>query len=150
MKKNDSSPLPFQAKSEWPFYWITRVSARYTFEMDRQLKTQGLDVSRWRVLSSLREDEHLSVSEIADMCILKLNTTTKIVQRMATEGLVTTRISPNDGRVTEVSLTEAGAEAGLRAAKAAKRVFERTFTDISEDEMKQVNQILEKIFDRLT
>lgn len=146
----DSSPLPFQSRTEWPFYWITRVSARYALEMDRLLKPQGLDVSRWRVLSALLEDEHLSVSEIADMCVVKLNTTTKIVQRMAGEGLVTTRISPSDGRVTEVSLTEAGIEAGLRAANCARHVFERTFNGIGEEDMKQVNRLLERIFDRLT
>ncbi|TNB48527.1 winged helix-turn-helix transcriptional regulator [Martelella lutilitoris] len=149
MENSDKPTLPFQSKAEWPFYWITRVSARYTFEMDRLLKQQGLDVSRWRVLSSLREHGNLSVSEIAEFCILKLNTTTKIVQRMAAEGLVKTRVSPSDARVTEVSLTEAGAEAGLKAAKTASRVFERTFTDISEEDLRRVNQVLEEIFERL-
>ncbi|MDJ0933099.1 MarR family winged helix-turn-helix transcriptional regulator [Breoghania sp.] len=78
-----------------------------------------------------------------------LSTTTKIVQRMTAEGLAITWISPSDGRVTEVSLTDADLEAVLRAANTAKRVCERTFSEISEDEMKQVNQVLKKIFERL-
>lgn len=140
---------PFSAKAEWPYYWITRVSARYTFEMERLLKPIGLDVSYWRVLSSLREHGSLSVSEISDYCILKLNTTTKIVQRMTAEGLVMTRSSRADGRVTEVTLTEAGEKAAIKATQFARLLFERTFSDFDSGEIAEINSVLKRIFERL-
>lgn len=140
---------PFSHKTEWPYYWITRVSARYTFEMEKLLKPAGLDVSRWRVLSSLREHGTLGVSEISDYCILKLNTTTKIVQRMTAEGLVATRGSRSDGRVTEVRLTKKGEKAAVRAAQFAQMVFDQTFSDFNPAEIAQINAVLKKIFDKL-
>ncbi len=92
-------------KKDWPFYWVSRVNARYAQVLERRLKPLDLDLARWRVLMSLYEDEHLSVSEIADYAVIKLNTVTKIVQRMIADGLVVTRVRPSDGRVTEVCLT---------------------------------------------
>ncbi|AXV18157.1 MarR family transcriptional regulator (plasmid) [Neorhizobium sp. SOG26] len=140
---------PFSRKTDWPYYWVTRVSARYINEMEKLLKPAGLDVPRWRVLSSLREHSPLGVSEISDYCILKLNTTTKIVQRMVADGLVTTRSSPQDARVTEVSLTKKGEEAAIRASHFAEMVFDRTFADFKPDEIAQMNQLLKRLFEKL-
>jgi len=140
--------VPPFSKAAWPYYWITRVSALYAFEMEKRLKPMGLDVSRWRVLSSLREHGNLGVAEIADYSILKLNTTTKIVQRMVNEGLVTTRSSAVDARVTEVSLTEKGFAAAVEASHLANTVFERTFYDIKDREIDQMNGLLKRIFER--
>lgn len=140
---------PFSHKTDWPYYWITRVSARYINEMEKLLKPAGLDVPRWRVLSSLREHGALGVSEISEYCILKLNTTTKIVQRMAIDGLVTTRPSPTDARVTEVQLTPKGEDAAIRAAHFAQIVFDQTFADFSSAETAQINGLLKRVFDKL-
>lgn len=140
---------PFSHKTEWPYYWVTRVSARYISEMEKLLKPAGLDVPRWRVLSCLREHDALGVSEISDYCILKLNTTTKIVQRMTTDGLVTTRSSPLDGRVTEVRLTPKGEDAAIRAAQFAQAVFNKTFADFEPAEITQINSLLKRVFDKL-
>ncbi|MFD2236561.1 MarR family winged helix-turn-helix transcriptional regulator [Aureimonas populi] len=139
----------FSSKAVWPYYWIARVNARYLLRMEELLKQDGLDISRWRVLSSLREHGTLGVSEISEYCILKLNTTTKIVQRMVAEGLVETRSSRSDGRVTEVTLTPQGAQMALRAADAARIVFERSFADFEPSEIAQINGLLKRVFDRL-
>ncbi|MHC9236401.1 MarR family winged helix-turn-helix transcriptional regulator [Pseudooceanicola sp. 502str34] len=136
-------------KTEWPFYWITRTSARYFMALEKRLKPMGLDVPRWRVLMSLYEDEHLSVSEIADVCIIKLNTATKIIQRMVADGLVTTRSRPTDGRVTEVALTAKG-DAKRREARAiADSVFEAAFSDLTVEERQLLNGLTERVFHRL-
>lgn len=140
---------PFEHKTDWPYYWITRVSARYISEMEKLLKPAGLDVPRWRVLHCLREHGALGVSEISEYCILKLNTTTKIVQRMTLDELVTTRSSPMDGRVTEVQLTDKGEEAAVRAAQFAQTIFDRTFSDFEQDEIAQINGLLKRVFDKL-
>lgn len=145
----DGVESTFSGKGDWPYYWVSRVSALYALELEKRLKPIGLDVSRWRVLASLLEHGGLGVSEISDYCILKLNTTTKIVQRMTAEGLVTTRGSPFDGRVTEVQLTEAGKEAALRAARIAQQLFERTFSDFEKDEIAQLNRLLKRLFAKL-
>lgn len=133
-------------KKDWPFYWVSRVNARYVHALERRLKPLDLDMARWRVLMSLYEDEHLSVSEIADYAVIKLNTATKIVQRMIADGLVVTRVRPTDGRVTEVCLTPEGDHLRRLARKEADAVFSSSFLNITPDELAQLNGLLEKVF----
>lgn len=136
-------------KRNWPFYWISRVNGRYVQVLERRLKPIDLDMPRWRVLMSLHEDGYLSVSEIADYSVLKLNTATKIVQRMLADGLVTTRVRPTDGRVTEVTLTPKGDEMRRRALMEADKILAASFINISSEELAALNGLLEKVFDRL-
>lgn len=130
---------------EWPFYWLTRFTGRYLRQMELALKPIGLDIPRWRVLMTLRNSETLSVSEIADHAIVKLPTMTKIVQRMQADKLVECRQSPSDGRVTEVMLTPAGAQAGQKAWDAAHKIYERAFEDLSTKDVATLNKLLRTI-----
>ncbi|MCO6187712.1 MarR family winged helix-turn-helix transcriptional regulator [Rhizobium sp. L1K21] len=136
-------------KKDWPFYWVSRVNARYVNVLEKRLKPLNLDMARWRVLMSLYEDEHLSVSEIADYAVIKLNTATKIVQRMIADGLVVTRVRPNDGRVTDVCLTPEGDRLRRLARQEADQVFTSSFVNITPEELTRLNGLLEKVFLKL-
>ena len=136
-------------RRDWPFYWITQTSAHYHRTMEQRLKPKGLDIPRWRVLMSLYEDDWLSVSEISAACIMKLTTATKIIQRMAAEGMVVTRRSQTDRRATEVSLTEEGIRQRERAFQTAGEVFAPAFADLSAEDSRTLNLLLEKVFTRL-
>lgn len=136
-------------KRNWPYYWISRVDARYVQVFDRRLKPMGLDVPRWRVLMSLYEDTYLSISEIAEFSAMRLNTTTKVVQRMIADGQVTTRVRPTDGRVTEACLTEKGDRLRALALEEAHAIFDISFQNVTEEEMTTLNVILEKVFTQL-
>ncbi len=136
-------------KKNWPFYWISRVNARYVEVLERRLKTMGLDMPRWRVLISLYEEDHLSISEIADFSVMKLNTATKVVQRMVQDGMVETRVRPNDGRVTEVSLTAKGDEMRQIALVEAEKILAASFVNIPAKELAALNGMLEKVLNRL-
>lgn len=126
----------------WPFYWLTRFTGRYLHEMEIALKALGLDIPRWRVLMSLRGDKVLSVSEIADNAIVKLPTMTRIVQRMQIDGLVRSRQSASDRRVTEVELTDAGRLAGQQAWGIADAIYSRTFGKIPAEEVMRLNRTM--------
>lgn len=137
------------AKKTWPFYWISRVDQRYVQVLEKRLKPMGLDAPRWRVLMSLHEDTYLSVSEIAEFSAMRLNTTTKVVQRLIADGLVTTRVRPTDARATEVTLTPEGERMGALALVEARDIFELAFRSVSNQEMDVLNGILEKVFSQL-
>lgn len=132
---------PFDME-EWPFYWLTRFTGRYLAQLEYALKAIGLDVPRWRVLMALRGREKLSVSEIADHAIAKLPTMTKIVKRMEADGLVACRARAADQRVTEVSLTPAGIEAGRLAWDAADRIYARAFREVPDKDVRTLNRLL--------
>lgn len=136
-------------RRDWPFYWISRVNGRYVQVLETRLKPLGLDMPRWRVLMSLHEEDHLSVSEIAEYGVLKLNTATKIVQRMVADGLVETRVGKRDARATEVGLTPLGEKARRRAMKEADQILAASFLSITPEEVKALNGLLEKVLGRL-
>lgn len=139
---------PFH-RAEWPFYWIARVTGRYFQTMETALETIGIDVPSYRVLMTLYEDHHVSVSSIADACVIKLSTATRIVQRMTADGLVTTRPSPQDRRVTEVSLTARGEALRHQARAIADSVLARAFDGVDNAERQRLNRLLAGVFDRL-
>jgi DNA-binding MarR family transcriptional regulator len=144
-----SIPLPSSAADfrieDWPFYWLTRFTGRYIQQMELLLKPIGLDVPRWRVLMTLRNNTTLSVSEIAGHAIVKLPTMTKIVQRMQADGLVECSQSDLDGRVTEVALTDAGLVASQQAWEVANRVYKRAFENIPKRDVQTLNRLLRTI-----
>lgn len=137
----------------WPFYWIARVTGRYLQEMEAALKPIGLDVPRWRALSVLSEFDPASVSEIADHAIVKLSTMTRILQRMAEDGLVELRARSSDGRVTEASLTARGREAAAAAWLEADRLYRRAFgsasSPVDTPRVVKLNQQMRQLFDNL-
>lgn len=136
-------------REEWPFHWITRTAGRYFQVMTVVLKPLDLDVAQWRVLMCLNEKVGLSISEIADLCIIKLNTTTKIVQRMQADGLVTCRPRKSDGRVTEARLTPKGKQLRIQARSRAEKVFADAFEGLEPAQVAAMNAALEHVFSRL-
>ena len=140
---------PTHLKAEWPFYWISQINAIYAEVLERRIKPLGIDIPRWRAMISLYEDQFLSVSEIAEFSAQKLNTTTKVVQRMQADGLVRTRVRPTDGRVTEVCLTDKGDELRRAALQEARQIFDLTFADTPPEVIETLNTTLKDITAKL-
>lgn len=136
-------------KSDWPFYWIVRISSVYTQVMENALKPIGLDMPGWRVLMSLHEGGPLSISQIAEFCVIRLNTTTKIIKRMDGAGLVERFPSPADGRVTQVRITAQGEAARARAWAEAERIFALSFDVIPPARMAEMNVSFSEVMRRL-
>lgn len=140
---------PVFRADDWPFHWITRVAGRYFQAMEAVLKPLGLDVAQWRVLMCLDERGGRSVSEIAEICIVKLNTTTKIVQRMTADELVVCRPRRRDARVTEVRLSPKGRALQGRARAEAEAVFAEAFEGLDPGRVAAMNHLLAEVSDRL-
>ena len=82
-------------------------------DFDARVRAAGLTGIEWRVLATLHDGEPLTVSQLAQDVLSKQPTVTKLVQRMADEGLLVLRADPQDQRRTLV----AASEAGLKAAR---------------------------------
>jgi MarR family transcriptional regulator, organic hydroperoxide resistance regulator len=136
---------PGHFRDNWPYFWINRANAWYTMALEKRLKPIGVDAPRWRVIMSLYQHDHMSVSEIAEFSNVKLNTTTKVVQRLILDGLVATRVRPSDARVTEVRLTPRGEQLRAQAMVEVIRIREESFHHVSPAELETLNAILRKI-----
>ncbi|MCA0043938.1 MarR family winged helix-turn-helix transcriptional regulator [Celeribacter litoreus] len=142
---DDTKENPSHFRETWPYFWINRANSFYTRALEKRLKPMGVDAPRWRVLITLYQQDYMSVSEIAEFSTVKLNTATKIVQRMIAEGLVKTRVRPTDGRVTEVCLTEQGDALRAKALVEVSRIRDESFYNISPAELETLNGILRKV-----
>lgn len=136
-------------KEEFPFYWLARVHGRYSMAMEKLLKRVDLDIPRWRVLNILYENDDVSISEISEHAVAKLSTITKIVYRMKDDGLLETNQSAQDGRVTQVSLTDKGRQAFVDMHQVTDELFHKSFKGMSEAQIRKLNQSLAAIFNNL-
>ncbi|WP_027966388.1 MarR family winged helix-turn-helix transcriptional regulator [Halomonas halocynthiae] len=134
---------------DFPFYWVARLNAKYSADIDLLLKPHGLSTSKWRILMILHEHGRLSMSDISLHSVAKLSTVTKIVYRMQEAGLLKTELSPQDGRVTEVELTDVGAEKLTLARQVTSRLVEKAFADFDAPDIVYINQCLSKMFHNL-
>lgn len=129
----------------WPFFWVTHAAALYLSRLERSLKKVGLDIARWRVLMCVGPQDALGISEIADLAIVKLPTMMKIIQRMEADGMVSCRPREEDGRFTDVTLTEIGVAAREQAWALAQKIYERAFAEIAPAENAQLNLTLSHV-----
>lgn len=136
-------------KEDFPFYWLNQVHGRYSAAVEKALKKVNLDIPRWRILFTLKEEGTCSVSQIAVHAIAKLPTVTKIIQRMKQDGLVDTRVRSDDGRVTEVMITEKGMAAVEDIRFATKDLFKQSFKGLTEAKIQRLNKLLEELFHNL-
>lgn len=133
----------------FPPYWVARLNAKYSMEMEKKLKAVDMDVSRWRVAMLLRLHEELSISQIADHAIAKVPTITKIVYRMQDEGIVTVKPSATDGRVSIVRLTEKGHRNIREVDETTRKLFKRLFNGLTEPQIQRLNATLQQMLNNL-
>ncbi len=134
-------------KEDWPFYWITQVTAHYEQALEKTLKSMNLDIPSWRVLMLLQGDKPRSVMHLAKHSITKQPTMTRIVYRMRDKGLVRLQPHQSDARVTEVVQTEEGAVARQAAWEAASNLAENALVDVNKKDQETIKSILVKIYD---
>ena len=135
---------------EFPYYWITQVHAQYVQNIDNALKKYGLDNSRRRILLALSSKPHASVSELSDMIISKMSTTTKIVYRLKDEGLVETYSCQSDGRITRVFLTDRGIEMINKINDLTSVVLEQSFDGLTPLQLEKMMDSLKVLLKNLS
>jgi DNA-binding MarR family transcriptional regulator len=133
----------------YPFYLINRLVIRYNSIIEPQLRAMGVDIRYWSVLMILGERDPRGVRDIADAAVIPLSTMTRMIQRMATAGLVDARMSDADARVTEVSLTPEGQDK-LRIARAViAPVYAQVIGGVGDQEFLQFLSLLKHLHQNL-
>lgn len=133
----------------YPFYLLNRLVSRYNSIIDQRLRAIGLDIPSWRVLMILGESSPRGAREIAEAAVINLSTMTRIIQRMAAAGLITTAASEEDARVTLVALAPVGETRLAQARQATAPVFEHLVTGLEPDEFEKLIELLGQLHDNL-
>lgn len=134
----------------FPYYWVTQVHSQYVLNVDHVLKKYGVDNSRRRLLLALLSKPDASVSDLSEMIVSKMSTTTKIVYRLKEEGLVNTYSCENDARITRVVLTPAGEEMTHKINDLMTVVLEQSFEGLTPLQIEKMMESLKHIFKNLS
>lgn len=126
-------------------YQLYRVTNRLNARLLSRLRSQKINPSRWRVLSVLRAYGTMSVNEIVDATLMEQPTVSRVVAQLEEEGRVTRSASPEDSRVTQVTLTDKGDEALDAIMPTAIRHQEQALQGLNQTEIGSLARILRKI-----
>lgn len=135
---------------DFPFFWVTQVHAQYVQNVDHVLKKHGVDNSRRRLLLALSTKPDASVSDLSDMIVSKMSTTTKIVYRLKDEGMVSTYSCENDARITRVTLTDEGRKMIQKINDLMAVVLEQSFEGLTPLQIEKMMESLKHIFKNLS
>lgn len=98
-------------------YLLARASHLISGEFHRQVERAGLSVAEWRVLATLADRDGCTVGTLADITLTKQPTLTKLIDRMALQGLVERRERRRDGATDRRHAVVAITPLGLARAR---------------------------------
>lgn len=87
---------------------LARASVAVSTEFNADMGRRGVAIHQWRVLGSLFDSPDLSLSDLAELTVIKQPTLTRLVQRLEKRGLIRKVIDPEDRRHVRLSLTARG------------------------------------------
>jgi DNA-binding MarR family transcriptional regulator len=144
--KSRADPLsPEFRLIHWPFFHMNRAIRSYDTEMKKLLKSERLDVARWRILMVAHEHEPVSVGEVAEQTIMEPSTAMRAMQRLRSDALITIVTRRSDQRVSEAQLTAKGRVTTERVLKAASRVYRQAFASFDAAQMETLIGLLAEI-----
>ncbi len=111
---------PARFVDDYLLYLLARASHVVSEEFHEQLRTRSISVPVWRVLASLSGSNGETVTGLAEVCLLQQPTMTKLLDRMARDGLVKRAQDTRDRRVVRVLLTPKGEATVADLLEAAK------------------------------
>lgn len=127
-------------------YLLTRVTTRANQLWIRQLREHGLTIGRWQVLSVLHQFDGSRIGTIADLSGGEQPAVSRVIDQMQRDGLVKRRPALDDSRAVEVWITAEGREVFNDLMPHAEEFVQRMVRTLSEEEIGQLSNMLERLF----
>ena len=126
-------------------YLLNRIAARWNADLQVRLKEHGLNTIQMRTLAVLSVMPSATVNELAVYTVTEQSTMSRALDGIVREGLVRRQHRPNDMRVRDVELTEAGREVFRRFWPAMYEEYRRMFRGIDAAERRAFIVTLKKV-----
>ena len=133
------------------FYHIERTIKTYRkFSRQNFLKVvDDITVDQKLVLQYLNDRPELSQNEIAELVFKDNASLTRMIDLMVRKGFLDRSINPDDRRRFQIELTSKGKDVLEKLAPVIAENRKRAFAGISEEELVQLEQTLNKIISNL-
>jgi len=126
-------------------YQLFRVTSLMNLRIQGRLRTIGVNLSQWRVMSVLRSHGRMSLSRIVERTMMEQPTVSRVVAQLEQDGLADRRISTEDSRIVEVALTAKGAATFNDIVPSAFRHQRAALEGFDKDELKALRALLVRI-----
>jgi DNA-binding MarR family transcriptional regulator len=133
----------------YPFYLLNRAVSRYNGVIEAELRKIKIDIPTWRVLMILGEKNNQSIGQIAKLAVINVSTMMRIAERMEKAGLIISRGSAADGRITELSLTASGRRKLAAARSVTSPIYRQLIRDFSAKDFSNLLTLLNRLHDNL-
>ena len=125
---------------------VARLLKTYADQRGRQF---GISRAQWAVLVRIDRNEGLKQSELADMLDLQPITLTRLLDRLADNGLIERRADPNDRRANRLHLKPAAKPLLGRLADLGDDMMETVLDGISSTAIERMLKELNTVKDNL-
>lgn len=109
------------------------------------LHARGLTDQQWRVIRALVEFESLEIIELGARCCIHPASLSRIVPKLAADGIVSRRANAADQRRVVVSLTPRGRRLYESVMPAAERVYAEFARDIGPERLARIYELLQEL-----
>jgi MarR family transcriptional regulator, organic hydroperoxide resistance regulator len=133
---------------DYLLYLLALASHQASGEFHAQLKAMGVPVVTWRVLGALSDVDGETVSALARHVLANQPTLTKIIDRMARDGLVERCASAGDRRKVLVKITERGRAMVAELRRRAKSHEAEVLAGYDPAEATRLKAMLRTLIDR--
>ncbi|MEO9615232.1 MAG: MarR family transcriptional regulator [Nitratireductor sp.] len=138
-------PRPDEPLVDAPEYLISFLQRLNRDQMETALRPSGLKLTGWRILSCLDERGPMSLLDLAELSVIERTVTSRLVDRLIADGLVSKQAFSHDKRISIVAITGKGRDL-LRASNLGVRNLRaQLFRDFSDDEYRQLCRLLQRL-----
>ncbi len=121
----------------------------WSARLGQVLAAHGLSLSQFDVLATLWHGEGITQQELAERLLVTKGNVVGLIDRVGAAGWVERRPDPEDRRANRLFLTEAGRKLLAEAFPCQTAYICKAFGRLTEDELRQMHQLLEKLEDGL-
>jgi len=127
------------------FRAISRLARRYQFRNRDEVCCYGMTVSQCYALQELSGGEAMATSELAQGLTLDLSTTTRLLDQLVKKRLVRRERQIEDGRIKEITLTEAGARLLNQVEREFSLMLHKALVDFPMEVQEALPDVLQRI-----
>jgi len=124
---------------------LTLAARRHRARTASLLVELGLFPGQDRVLQSLAEHDSLTMTAIADELRVKPPTASKMISRMAAQGLLERKGKEDDARLVVVSITSEGLARIEQLRKIARRMEKDALAGLDDKDVRRLRRLLKKV-----
>ncbi|MBO8156357.1 MAG: MarR family transcriptional regulator [Bacillaceae bacterium] len=116
--------------------------------LQEEYKKIGISSSQSEVIQVLKEWEPISLKKLGELLLCEEGSPSRLIDRMVKAGFINKYRSEEDSRYVLLELSEKGREIYEKIVRIDQEFYKKLENIFSEDEMKQVNQLLSKFLMR--